>query len=139
MRLDKRLWLEWLQSEVISKGIELPKCCQHLEQASAEHVRFWVKKLIALHGAYASGGQNATVISFVINGGLEATWTKIVLGRWCLVALSNVSTSFIGVWQIQSNGSVELRRKFYLPGPVLDGVVNDSTEEIHIAITLATT
>ncbi len=124
---------------MISKGIELPKYCQPLEQASAEHVRSWVKTSIALHGAYISSGQNAAVISFVVNGRLEATWTKIVRGRWCLVALSNVSTSFIGVWQIQSNGSVELRRKFYLPGPVLDGVVDDSTEEIRIAITLATT
>jgi len=135
---DKHLWLERLQRDVICKGIELPKYCQRLTQASAEDVRSLVKTTIALNKAYASGGQNATVNSFVVNDGLEATWAKIVRGRWCLVALSNVSTSFVGVWEIQSNGSSELASKFFLSGPVLDGVVDDVTDEIRIAITVAT-
>ncbi len=139
MQGDKRLWLERLQKDVICKGIELPKYCQHLERASAEAVRSLVKNAIALNRAYASGGQSATVNSFVVDDGLEATWTKIVRGRWCLVALSNVSTSFVGVWQIQSTGSLELANRFFLPGPVLDGVVDDVTDEIRIAITVATT
>ncbi len=78
------------------------------------------------------------VTSFVIDDGLEATWTKIIRGRWCLVALSNVSISFVGIWRIPSNGSLQIENKFYLPGPVLDGVVDDVAEEIRIAITVAT-
>ncbi len=139
MRLDKRLWLECLQRDVISKGIELPRYCQTLEQASAEHIRSWVRTAITLNKAYASGGQNAMVTSFVIDDGLEATWTKVIRGRWCLVALSNVSTSFVGIWRIPSSGSLQIENKFYLPGPVLDGVVDDVAEEIRIAITVATT
>ncbi len=137
--MDKHLWLECLHRDVISKGIELPRHCQNVEQASAEDVRTWVKTSIALHKAYASGGRCATVNSFVVDDKLETMWTKIIRGRWCFVALSNVSTSFIGVWQIQSSGPLELRRRFFLPGPVLDGVVDDCKEEIRIAITVATT
>ncbi len=124
----------------MSKGIELPRYCQTLEQASAEHIRSWVRTAITLNKAYASGGQNAKVNSFDVDDGLlEATWTKIIRGRWFLVALSNVSISFVGIWHMNSNGSLELGRKFYLPGPVPDGVVDDVAEEIRIAITVATT
>ncbi len=78
-----------------------------------------VRTAITLNKAYASGGQNAKVNSFDVDDGLlEAAWTKIIRGRWFLVALSNVSISFVGIWHMNSNGSLELGRKFYLPGPV---------------------
>jgi len=135
---DKCLWLDCLRWDVIS-SIELPTYCQSLEQASAEDVRSWVKTAVTLHNAYASGGRHARVTSFVVDDGLETTWSKIIRGRWCLVALSNVSTSFVGIWQILSTGSTELMERFYLPGPVLDGVVDDLAGYVRIAITVGTT
>ncbi len=79
------------------------------------------------------------VYSFAVNAELEATWVKIVRGHWCLAALSNVSQSFIGIWKTRSNGSMELENRFFLPGPVVDGVVDDHMAEIRIAITVTTT
>ncbi len=139
MREDKRLWLDCLRRDVISKGIELPRYRQTLERATAEDVCSWVKTAITLHKAYASGGQYARVTSFVVDNGLETTWSRIIRGRWCLVALSNVSTSFLGIWKILSAGSLELKERFYLPGPVLDGAVDDFFDDIRIAITVGTT
>ncbi len=136
---DKRLWLDCLRWDVISRGIELPTYCQSLEQASAEDVRSWVKTAVTLHNAYASGGRHARVTSFVVDDGLETTWSKIIRGRWCLVALSNVSTSYLGIWQILSTGSMEFKGRFYFPGPVLDGVVDDLADYVRIAITVGTT
>lgn len=136
---DKRLWIVCLQREVIAMGIGLPRYRLSVEHASATDVRSWVKSAVALRKAYSSGGQDAKVVSIVEDEGLEVTWVKVVRGRWCLVASSNVTTSFVGIWRIRSDGSLKLENRFYLPGPVLDGVVDDVMEEICIAITVATT
>lgn len=124
---------------MISKAIELPKYRPSLENASAEIVRDWVKTAVALHRAYASGGRIAKVQSIIVDEEFETTWVKIVRGRWCLVAMSNIFQSSVGIWQIQPTGSLKLENKFYFPGPVIDSVVDDSTEVIHIAFTVATT
>lgn len=139
VRQDKRLWAECLRRDVISKAIELPKYRPSLEQASAENVRDWVSVAVSLHRAYATGGRLATVQSSITKEEFETTWVKIVRGRWCLVAMSNIFESSVGIWQIQPTGPSKLENKFYFPGPVIDGVVDDSTEEIRIAITVATT
>ncbi len=135
---DKRLWVESLRTNVISKGIELPKYRPSFEDASAEDVRSWVKTAISLHRAYASNGHQAKIHSFSVAKELETTWVKIVRGCWCLAAMSNISQSFVGIWRIQSSGFLELENKFYVPGPVLDGTVDDDIEEIRIAVTVAT-
>ena len=138
MREDKRLWLKHLWHEVLSKGIELPRYCRSLDDASPGDVYSWIKTSFALRKAYLSGGRNATLVSMEIDVKLEATWSKIVRGRWCLAALSNPTTSFLGVWQILSDGSVRLERKHYFPGPVLDGLVEDGIDGIIIALTIGT-
>lgn len=139
VRADKWLWLECLRRDVISEGIELPKHRQSIENASANDVRSWVATAISLHRAYVSGGPSARVNSFAVDEDLETTWVKIIRGRWCLAAMSNNSQSYIGIWRTRSNDSVELENKFYLPGPVLDGAVDDDIAGIRIAITVATT
>jgi len=136
---DKCLWVQCLRMDVISNGIEIPTYRPCLEVASASDVHSWVKTAISLHRAYASNGHQARIHSFSVAEELETTWVKIVCGRWCLAAMSNVSQSFIGIWTIQSKGEFKLENKFYFPGPILDGYVDDSIEEIHIAITVATT
>jgi len=136
---DKRLWVQCLRRDVIAKGIEIPAYRPSLGIASAADVHSWVKTAISLQRAYATGGQRANVHSFAVDEELETTWVKIVRGHWCLVAMSNITQSFVGIWKTQSNGSMELENRFYLPGPVIDGDVDDCTEEIRIAITVATT
>ncbi len=125
--------------DVICNGIEIPTYRPSLEVASAADVRSWVKTAISLRRAYTSNGQHARINAFSLAEELETTWVKIVRGRWCLAAMSNVSQSFIGIWTMQSKGEFKLENKFYFPGPILDGYVDDSIEEIHIAITVATT
>lgn len=140
MRDDKVIWVECLRRDVVEKGIELPKYRPMLPDASAADVRAWVKNAITLHRAYASGRQQPTIIhSFVVDVELETTWTKIIRGRWCLAAMSNIFRSLVRVWMIGSVGDCEAMNIFYFPGPIVDGVVDDGTEKVRIALTIATT
>ncbi len=140
VREDKHLWVQCLRRDVISSNIELPaKYRLSLADASADDVRFWVKTAISLHHAYASGGQRAKVHSFSVNEELETTWSKIIRGCWCLAAMSNTSQSLIGIWRIHPSGVLKCESKFYLPGPVLDGAVDDDIEDVCLAITVAAT
>ncbi|KLO09771.1 hypothetical protein SCHPADRAFT_943357 [Schizopora paradoxa] len=50
--------------------------------------------------------------------------------------MSNTFQSFVGVWRI---GDCEAINKFYFSGPIIDGVVDDGTKEVRIALTVATT
>ncbi|KLO09770.1 hypothetical protein SCHPADRAFT_1000015 [Schizopora paradoxa] len=135
---DKSIWVECLRRDVVEKGIELPKYRPRLSDASAADVRAWVKNAIILNRAYASGRQQPKIQSFVVDVELETTWTKIIRGRWCLAAMSNIFQSFVGVRRIGSSGNCEAMNKFYFPGPITDGVVDDGSTEVRIAFTVAT-
>ncbi|KLO09772.1 hypothetical protein SCHPADRAFT_1000017 [Schizopora paradoxa] len=136
---DKGIWVECLRRDVVEKGIELPKYRPMLSDASAADVRAWVKKAIVLNRAYASGGQQPKIRSFVVDVELETTWTKIIRGRWCLAALSNIFQSFVRVWRIDSRGRCDTMNTLFFPGPITDGVVDDGGREVRIAFTVATT
>lgn len=101
---------------MVANGIKLPKYRRSLADASAMDVRSWVKIAISLHRAYASGRQDPKVHSFVVqvDSELETTWAKIVRGRWYLAAMSNTFQSFIGIWGIRSDGTLEVKHKFFL-------------------------
>lgn len=69
---------------------------------------------------------------------MAITWTKLIRGRWCLIACSDFFVSQLVVWDLQNPTDQLQKAIFHLPGPVVDGIVEDITSEILIALTLGT-
>lgn len=134
MTSDKQLWLYILQRDIKPKALPSPRCIRNVEELTAQDVLEWVKNSIILNKSYASGS-NRTLIR--TNVSMSVTWVRIVRGRWCLIACSNLKNSQLLVWDLQSSQAECLKSTFYLPGPVADGVIEDNKSYL-IALTFGT-
>lgn len=67
---------------------------------------------------------------------MSITWTKLIRGRWCLIACSDFLVSRLVVWDLQNPIDQLQKAIFHLSGPVVDGIVEDITSEVLIALTL---
>lgn len=106
---------------------------QSIEKVTACDVEHWVKSGCVLAKNYSSG-LNTTVAR--TNLSQSVTWVKLVRGRWALIACSDFISSRLLVWDVQLASSHILRATFHLPGPVVDGLIKDSSCEVLIALTL---
>ena len=59
---------------------------------------------------------------------------KLIRGSWCLAASSDEESSSILLWNLTDNNPDPVA-EYHLPGPVIDGIVEDSREYIRFAIT----
>lgn len=135
MTSDKQLWLHILQRDIKPKASPSPRCIRDIEELTAQDVLEWVKNSIILNKSYASGNNRTLIRTYV---SMSVTWVRIVRGRWCLVACSNLKNSQLLVWDLQFSQAEPHKSTFYLPGPVADGVIEDNKNEILIALTIGT-
>lgn len=126
-----------LERDVKQKALCLPTNLIPLEEASASTVRTWVKYAVALDKSYKTPNANLSVIRSETPA--SVTYTKLLRGRWCIIASSNSSVSELSIWEIISSEACELHSRIYLPAPVTDGLVDDNHERIHLAVTIGTT
>ena len=103
-----------------------------VQKLGTEVVRFWAWKALNLQRAYKDPA--CASINF-FGDLLYVTWAKLIRGRWCLVASSDHLQSqlfvFDGLRGFQSDKYV-----FYLDGPVMDGVVEDTPHGINLALSI---
>lgn len=60
---------------------------------------------------------------------------KLVKGRWCLVASSDASQSRLSLFD-SGSGALQLITENFLPGPIMDGQLEDVEEYVHLAVTV---
>lgn len=132
---DKQLWLHILDRDIKSKALPLPKYVRDIDEATAEDVIEWVKNSFLLDNHYSSGEERTLIRE---NLSISVTWIKLIRGRWCLIACSDLKNSQLVVWDLQASQDDHHEVTFYLPGPVIDGIVEDNKEDILIAFTIGT-
>ena len=93
--------------------------------------------LNSTYNAYSSGlGETSINTKVDINDKLPyVTWAKLVRGRWCLVASSDATQSRLSVFDGLC-GMQDEKYVFYLDGPVMDGVVEDTPQGINLALSI---
>ena len=108
-----------------------------LENLDASTLESWSRKAHTLIRSYTSSEPRVTVLSLARS--LQAvTWVKLVRGRWCLAAVSDSSSSRLVLYDGRIGFNSEPQAELYLPGPVMDAVMEDRTSEINIALSIGT-
>ncbi|TDL19701.1 hypothetical protein BD410DRAFT_401770 [Rickenella mellea] len=130
---DEVLWARILTRDVLDRGIRLPPYLKPFGLADASAVESWTRNALMLEKAYKS--PKPLPMDRLTTGTRSVTWTKLIRGRWCLFASSNVSESRISLWDISSPDR-QVCAEVLLPGPVMDGQVDDRTSEINVAVSV---
>lgn len=134
IKCDKQLWCNLLDRVCEERRIALPSYRRALEDSTAEQVESLLRTATNLSNNYALG---CPAIKFQSNFKECVTWLKLVRGRWCLMATSNTSRSRLSVFD--SNGGIfRLAEEVYLPGPVMDGLIEDTGRHIRTALSVGT-
>ncbi|TDL22364.1 hypothetical protein BD410DRAFT_258378 [Rickenella mellea] len=131
---DKRLWMQIIQRDKANRRIPLLPYRRPINSANAFAVESWIRNAITIEKMYESNLQ-LTLDHTVVPDRLPATWAKLIRGRWCLVATSNVHQSWLSLWDGGSTGR-PLRMRYSLPGPVMDGLMEDTNDGIHLALSI---
>ena len=81
---------------------------------------------------------SSPVKSSLVDSIPPVTWTKLVRGRWCIAAVSDSISSRLILYDLFVGLSSGPTVEVYLPGPVMDGVLEDTLPEINIAVSIGT-
>lgn len=132
---DKQLWLHFLYRDVKLRGLPSPKSTRPLDAIASRDVINWIKNGIVLNRNYLTG-YNDTLVRFDMS--MHVTWTKIVRGRWVLVACSNLHLSMLILWDLHDTQPNSYKSMLYFSGPVTEALLEDDGSEILIAFTVGT-
>lgn len=130
---DKHLWLALLARVSQSLGNSPVPRFQSVEGATATHVESWLRAIWVLRRQYESGKAPLRAKAFA---GLCVTWVKVVRSNWCLIATSDKSHSRIALWNAAEVHDLRLCAEVFLPGPVLDGQIDDSALIVRFAVSI---
>ena len=132
---DKQYWVHTLERVLLQCKCALPAPRAPIESVDVSTIQSWIRRLLALERAYATTG---SVASSLVDSLPPVTWVKLVRGRWCIAAVSNFMSSrlllYDGLVGLNSGPKAEI----CLPGPVMDGVIEDTMSEINIAVSIGT-
>ena len=133
---NKQLWATLIEREISSQGIPVTPHRRDLEEASAADVESWFRCAFQLPRIYSTG-VTPEVTRCEVN--LRITWVKLLKSRWCLAAMSDERESRICVYDFGRRYAAPLLCcTRFLPGPVMDGVVEDLEGEMRIAVSVGT-
>ncbi|KAH8112801.1 hypothetical protein DFH11DRAFT_1705942 [Phellopilus nigrolimitatus] len=132
---DKQLWVRLLCSVMESLGRTLVPYSRYLENADTRHIEAWIRSSLELERSYAT---SSTLRSWTIQETFSITWVKLLRGRWCLIAMSNSTESRLRLFELSIANGFSLRAETFLPGPVINGLVEDGCKHIHMAISIRT-
>ncbi|TDL19723.1 hypothetical protein BD410DRAFT_841880 [Rickenella mellea] len=130
---DKLLWMSIFKCYVIDGGKCVILYRRPLSLLGAAAVESWTRNAYVLEKAYLS---TSSLSVYCFKTGIRAvTWVKIIRGRWCLAASSNISESRLTLWDI-SPPHHQICAEIFLPGPIMDGEIEDLNSEIIIAVSV---
>lgn len=122
-----------MERDVLSENINLHPLRIPLGSASATHVESWIRCALSFKSAHQEEKQPAVTR---IKLELRVTWLRIIRTCWCLVASSTERESRLTIWSLR--GGYSISKEYYLPGPVVDGVIDDDGTDVVAALTIGT-
>ncbi|TDL25192.1 hypothetical protein BD410DRAFT_826509 [Rickenella mellea] len=134
---NKQLWAGYARHELTNCQRQLipHRILKAFPDASALDVQTWVRHALSLDSNYASGA--FTVHRIFSEATYSVTWLRLIRGRWCLVASSNLNESRLTLWDLSSvSDGPHPCAKIFLPGPIMDGQIDDASNTIRVAVTI---
>lgn len=135
----KQLWLNSAYNDVLLRGLDFPPYTRSFFELTRCETQALVVMTLKLHAEFS--GTECHPDSIHIPQSRSVTWLRLVHGRWLLIALSDESTSSITLWSLQEMAQSEKNKKplseFFLPYPVLNGIVSVNNDTLVIALELA--
>ncbi|KLO15558.1 hypothetical protein SCHPADRAFT_995808 [Schizopora paradoxa] len=130
---DKILWDYILGREVSSRNLSLHPNRIHSTKASAAQLESWLRCAILLRQSYSQTAKS-TKTRLKLDQGI--TWISVARARWCIVASSDVRQSRLSVYDLAFD--IECCEVFYLSGPVIAGVMDETDVGLRMALTVGT-
>ncbi|TDL20793.1 hypothetical protein BD410DRAFT_829447 [Rickenella mellea] len=132
---DKQLWVGCAARQLPADNYLIPYR-RSLENVDASDVRSWLGHGMSLHRSYSSFSPTIQKLDSIVPR--IDTWVKLIRGRWCLVASSNVSESRLTLWDLSTRSGCcpHLCCEIFFPGPIMDGQIDDDRTTIRIAVTV---
>lgn len=130
---DKTLWTSILDREVLAQDLSLHPNRIETVMSSAAQVQSWVRCAFLLRRSYS---RTTKTEKTRLKLDLGVTWLRVARARWCIVASSDTLQSRLSVYDL--SGNIRLCEVFYLPGPVVAGIVEDNNLGIRLALTVGT-
>ncbi|TDL27935.1 hypothetical protein BD410DRAFT_781865 [Rickenella mellea] len=134
---DKQLWAWCARRELTGYQRRLipHRILKAFQDASGLDVQSWVRHALSLDKNYASCAFAAHRICSEAT--YAVTWMRLIRGRWCLVASSNLNESRLTLWDLSSvSDGLHPCARIFLPGPIMDGQVDDASNTIRVAVTI---
>ena len=132
---DKQFWVHILGDRLAEYGCCLPAPRAPLDSVDTTVLESWTRRLLLLRKTYMT---SSPVKSSLVDSLPPVIWTKLVRGRWCIAAVSDSISSRLLLYDGLVGLSSGPRAEMYLPGPVMDGVLEDRLTEINIAVSIGT-
>ena len=133
---DKQDWLYLFSMITGARCLPIPMHPRSIDQAEAKDIASCVLHSINANFGYTAECSQLSVSKLAIKSGLRATWVKLLHGRWCWVASADDDESELSLWEIKSDGRVQISARIYLDAPVMNGEVYCSDGAARCAITI---
>ncbi|EJC97570.1 uncharacterized protein FOMMEDRAFT_137589 [Fomitiporia mediterranea MF3/22] len=133
---DKQLWICMYEQIVVANDLCIPNYLGNLEHVHVRDIQSWVKHAVLLDRNYRTPYKKLHARRIANREKLGITWLRLVHGRWALVASADVHTCEFSVWEIPPEGEIRQVARVFLDAPVMDGMVDESCEQIRCAITI---
>ncbi|TDL19730.1 hypothetical protein BD410DRAFT_791883 [Rickenella mellea] len=130
---DKLLWMNILNRYVIDGGKCVIPYRRPLSFVDAAAIESWTRNAFVLEKAYLT--TSPLSVRCFKTGVRAVTWVKLIRGRWCLAASSNTSESRLTLWDLSTSDD-GCSAEIFLPGPVMNGEVEDLNSDIVIAVSV---
>ena len=97
-------------------------------------MRMYLKHVLSLDSSY----RNPAPMVIRRCTTAAVTFVKVIRGRWFVVASSDSDVSELSLWEIEDSSGCRIHARIYLPGRVIDGMVDDSKDTVKLAVTIGT-
>ena len=140
--MTKQLWLHVWRRDVLQKNLPRPTNICPLDLLEDHQMKSIVIHTLRLRREMTCPPERRVIQKVTLLQSRPITWTRLVRGTWLLVAMSDVESSVLSLYSIQSllgTRSRDLLAQAFLSGPVLNGLVEVSSgNDIMIALELRT-
>ncbi|EJD00058.1 uncharacterized protein FOMMEDRAFT_30742 [Fomitiporia mediterranea MF3/22] len=124
------------EQNVVANDLCIPNYLGNLEHVHVRDIQSWVKHAVLLDRNYRTPYKKLHAWRIANREKLGITWLRLVHGHWALVASADVHTCEFSVWEIPPEGEIRQVARVFLDAPVIDGMADESCQQVHCAITI---